>query len=292
MVKNLPTVWETWVGKIPWSGKWHPTPVFLPGEFPGQRNLVGYSSWGHRVRHHWVTNTFTVCLYILSAILPSLRFTMGTVFFLLHWLWLQSYYVLTNITWAEVRMCQLQAEPERGLVSFCQLSWGSFFHHERNISPSNCCFLTWNQDILSQPELDPELSPAKFRQVPLTTAKSPEENHVCEMDDHRCKSWKIWDCLLCGIITATADAYRPWLFLTTSHNHSLRYVFLFYIKENEGPERSNNLFKLKTVITTSINIQVCSSPKPDMFPSPPPLYNWPLNNTGLSCAGQLIHGFI
>ena len=42
MVKNLPTVWETWVGKIPWSGKWHPTPVFLPGEFPGQRNLAGY----------------------------------------------------------------------------------------------------------------------------------------------------------------------------------------------------------------------------------------------------------
>ena len=27
-------------------GEWQPTPIFLPGEFHGQRNLVGYSSWG------------------------------------------------------------------------------------------------------------------------------------------------------------------------------------------------------------------------------------------------------
>ena len=26
----------------PWSRKWHPTPVFLPGKFHGQRSLVGY----------------------------------------------------------------------------------------------------------------------------------------------------------------------------------------------------------------------------------------------------------
>ena len=35
-----------WVGKIPWSRKWQPTPVCLPGESHGQRSLVGYSSWG------------------------------------------------------------------------------------------------------------------------------------------------------------------------------------------------------------------------------------------------------
>ena len=33
------------VGKIPWRRKWHPTPVFLPGEFHGQRSLAGYSPW-------------------------------------------------------------------------------------------------------------------------------------------------------------------------------------------------------------------------------------------------------
>jgi len=31
------------VGKIPWKRAWQPTPVFLPGECPGQRSLVGYS---------------------------------------------------------------------------------------------------------------------------------------------------------------------------------------------------------------------------------------------------------
>ena len=33
---------------ITWRRKWEPTPVFLPGESQGQRNLAGYSSWGHR----------------------------------------------------------------------------------------------------------------------------------------------------------------------------------------------------------------------------------------------------
>ena len=32
-----------WVGKIPWRREWQPTPVFLPGEFYGQRSLAGYS---------------------------------------------------------------------------------------------------------------------------------------------------------------------------------------------------------------------------------------------------------
>ena len=37
-----------WARKIPCSRKWHPIPVFLPGKFRGQRNLVGYSPWGHK----------------------------------------------------------------------------------------------------------------------------------------------------------------------------------------------------------------------------------------------------
>ena len=28
--------------------KWQPTPVFLPGKFHGQKNLVGYSPWDHK----------------------------------------------------------------------------------------------------------------------------------------------------------------------------------------------------------------------------------------------------
>ena len=36
------------LGKIPWRREWLPTPVFLPGEFHGQRNLVGYSPWDRK----------------------------------------------------------------------------------------------------------------------------------------------------------------------------------------------------------------------------------------------------
>ena len=33
------------VGKIPWRRVWQPTPVFLTGEFHGQRSLTGYNPW-------------------------------------------------------------------------------------------------------------------------------------------------------------------------------------------------------------------------------------------------------
>ena len=71
-VKNLPAIrrprFDPWVRKIPWRREWRPTPVFLPGEFHGQRSLVGYSSCGRRVRHDWTTNTFffTLCCCLLA----------------------------------------------------------------------------------------------------------------------------------------------------------------------------------------------------------------------------------
>ena len=46
-VKNLPACrrpgCSPWVRKIPWRREWVPTPLFLPGEFHGQRSLEGYS---------------------------------------------------------------------------------------------------------------------------------------------------------------------------------------------------------------------------------------------------------
>ena len=47
---------DPWAGKIPWRRKWQPTPVFLPGQFQGQRNLGSYSPWCQkRVGHNLVT---------------------------------------------------------------------------------------------------------------------------------------------------------------------------------------------------------------------------------------------
>ena len=39
---------DPWVRKVPWRREWQPTPVFLPGEFHGQKSLVIYSPWGYR----------------------------------------------------------------------------------------------------------------------------------------------------------------------------------------------------------------------------------------------------
>ena len=50
MVKNPPALQETQVRYLDWENplekKWLPTPVFLPGEFQGQKHLAGYSPWG------------------------------------------------------------------------------------------------------------------------------------------------------------------------------------------------------------------------------------------------------
>ena len=55
VVKNLPAnsgdarrELKPWVEKIPWGGKWHAIPGFLPGECHGQRCLAACSPWGHR----------------------------------------------------------------------------------------------------------------------------------------------------------------------------------------------------------------------------------------------------
>ena len=48
MLKNLPAMQETWVGKLLWRREWQPTLVFLPREFHEQRSLAGYSPWGRK----------------------------------------------------------------------------------------------------------------------------------------------------------------------------------------------------------------------------------------------------
>ena len=45
-----------------WRRKWQPTPVFLPGEFHGQKNLAGPSPWGCKESDttEWLTYTPSV----------------------------------------------------------------------------------------------------------------------------------------------------------------------------------------------------------------------------------------
>ena len=52
MVKNLPAMQDTWVQSLHRKDLLEkgglPIPVFLPGEFHGQRSLVSYRLWGRK----------------------------------------------------------------------------------------------------------------------------------------------------------------------------------------------------------------------------------------------------
>ena len=71
------------IRKIPWRRAWQSTPVFLPGEFHGQRKLAGYSPWGCKELDATEQLTFSLIisvqslsyysLIILYIILPQLR---------------------------------------------------------------------------------------------------------------------------------------------------------------------------------------------------------------------------
>ena len=55
LVKNLPAVWETWVGKIPWRREQLHTPVFWPGEFHGVSIVHGVAKTGTRLSNFHFT---------------------------------------------------------------------------------------------------------------------------------------------------------------------------------------------------------------------------------------------
>ena len=64
MVKNPPSMWETWVQSLGWEDPleeaWRPTPVFLPGEFPWTEEPGGLQSMRLQwVRHKWMTKHST-----------------------------------------------------------------------------------------------------------------------------------------------------------------------------------------------------------------------------------------
>ena len=73
MIKNLPAMQETQVQSLGWEGPLEKgmatPPVFLPGEFQGQRSLANYSPWDHKESvtteqaincYYWVSNS-VVC---------------------------------------------------------------------------------------------------------------------------------------------------------------------------------------------------------------------------------------
>ena len=48
LVVRLRHKFDPWIGKIPWKKAEQSTPVILPRESQGQRDLMGYSAWSHK----------------------------------------------------------------------------------------------------------------------------------------------------------------------------------------------------------------------------------------------------
>ena len=61
---------DPWVGKIPWSRKWQPTPVSLTGKSHGQRNLVGCSPLG--CKELGTTKRPTLTLSLITSLVAQL----------------------------------------------------------------------------------------------------------------------------------------------------------------------------------------------------------------------------
>ena len=92
----------TAVRKSPGGRKWQPTPVSLPGNYPGQRSLVGYSPWGSKETqlstHAYKTgqdlatehSSATQRKFLLSAIYQKLLQVLEICFFLLVFFFLLS----------------------------------------------------------------------------------------------------------------------------------------------------------------------------------------------------------
>ena len=85
-VKNLPAMQDTQVRSLGQEDpleKGMATPVFLPGEFCGQRSLAGYSPWGHTVTVTFpgVTIPFSDRGFAKLVTAHVLRLSSGTFFF-------------------------------------------------------------------------------------------------------------------------------------------------------------------------------------------------------------------
>ena len=85
IVKNLPAMQETWFWSLgqedPWKKGMEPTPVFLHGEFHGQRSLAGCSPWSRKESD--MTERLTLSLSFIHsacALIWRLHFYFRTYF--------------------------------------------------------------------------------------------------------------------------------------------------------------------------------------------------------------------
>ena len=71
----------------PLEKEWQPTPVFLPGEFHGQRSLVGYSAWGPKT-WTWLSD-YQACRELLEFLSTWQLGIIWCAIVLVHFCWYQ-----------------------------------------------------------------------------------------------------------------------------------------------------------------------------------------------------------
>ena len=154
--------------KIPWRREWQPTPVFLPGEFHGQRSLAGYSPWGCKESDmtEWLsTHTEMYLLHpirkwvpVVMGILPNwsdrpflLQDAMRTFYTFPRGNTIRktteplfpSYFTeeVPRLAWSLSFPFLFPSVTTEGKSPFCTGPWASS-HHLQAIFPS-CFLLTW-----------------------------------------------------------------------------------------------------------------------------------------------------
>ena len=65
------------LGRFPWSRKWQPSPVFLPGKFRGQRSPAGYTLCGHKQSKKSKQLSTHTCICMSEWVLCSGGFSWG-----------------------------------------------------------------------------------------------------------------------------------------------------------------------------------------------------------------------
>ena len=63
----------------PWRRAWQTTPVFLPGEFHGERSLADCSPWGQKESHTTEQLTLTDLVILKDAYLSTAKVAKGGV---------------------------------------------------------------------------------------------------------------------------------------------------------------------------------------------------------------------
>ena len=117
------------VGKILWSRKRQPIPVFLPGKYHGQKSLAGYNPWGHKASDtierarthththaHTYTHTHTHTPLSLKQIQHFPRYACSS------WLWYKHYRkVLEAEPWAAEPWFANLTLPDNSIITFSSL---------------------------------------------------------------------------------------------------------------------------------------------------------------------------